>query len=121
MGECLFNHTTTYKEECVMKKPLHFLLAGALCLALGTVAVVDAKDGILSTKEVTKIVAQKVGSDVQSITLHSTKGGHYYYRLTVDNTPDDEVKDVYVDARNGKIEQVIEHPGDMMFDTFPED
>jgi len=44
----------------------------------------------------------------------STKGGNYYYRVTVDNTPDDEVKDVFVNARTGKIVQITEHPGEMM-------
>ena len=101
-----------------MKSSLYLLLAGALCIALGTATVVEAKkakDTILSKAEVTKIVAQKVGSDVLSITLLKTKGGNPYYEVTVDNTPDDEAKDVFVNAHTGKIVQVTEHPNDMIF------
>lgn len=101
-----------------MKNSFYLLLAGALCLTLGMGAVDKSaaaqKNEILSNAEVIKIVKQKVGSDVLSISLHASKGGHYYYEVTVDNTPDDEAKDVFVNARTGKVVQVIEHPSDMI-------
>jgi len=106
------------KEGCTMRKTLNMFVVSVFCLALGAVgvtgAVAKSTGEILSNSEVTKIVEHKVGSDVLSISLHATKGGHYYYRVTVDNTPDDEVKDVYVNARTGQIVQVIEHPSDMI-------
>ena len=101
----------------MMNNPLYALLVGALCLALGTTSIVEAKKAkqdILSKTEVSQIVAKKVGSDVLSITLQKTKIGNPYYQVTVDNTPDDEVKDVYVNAHTGKIVQVTEHPNDMI-------
>ena len=102
-----------------MKNLAYYLLAGALCLALGTASVVEAKKSkgdMLSETQVSKMVAKKVGSDVQSLTLYKTKHGTPYYRVTVDNTPDDEVKDVYVNAYTGKVLQIVEHPGDMILD-----
>ena len=101
-----------------MRKTLNIFVVSMFCMALGAVGVTGAfaksADGIMSDSEVTKIVEQKVGSDVLSISLHASKGGNYYYRVTVDDTPDDEVKDVFVNARTGKIVQITEHPGEMI-------
>ena len=34
--------------------------------------------------------------------------------MTIDNTPDDEVKDEFVNTNTGAITQVTEHPNDMI-------
>jgi len=99
-----------------MRKTFNIFVVSVFCIALGMVGVTGAfarsADGLLSNAEVTKIVAQKVGSDVLSISLRTTRKGNYYYQVTVDNTPTDEVTDVFVNARTGKIVQIIAHPGE---------
>lgn len=99
-----------------MRKTLNILVVSMFCMALGAVGVTGAfaksADGIMSNSEVIKIVEQKVGSDVLSISLHASKGGNYYYRVTVDDTPNNEVTDVFVNARTGKIVQITAHPGE---------
>ena len=104
-----------------MRNAMNLLMVSLFCVALGTVAVGEAvakkTDGLLSTSEAVKVVEQKVGNDVLSVDfLPGKKGSDPYYRITVDNTPNNERKDVFVDARTGKINQVIEHSEDMVGD-----
>ena len=96
-----------------MRSSTNFLMVGLFCLALGTMAVSEAAakktDGLFTVSEAVKVVEQTVGTDVLSVDLLSSKKGDPYYRITVDNTPSAERKDVFVDAKTGKINQVIEH------------
>jgi len=57
-----------------------------------------------------------VVDDILPVDFLSSKKGDSYYRITVDNTPSAERKDVFVDARTGKINQVIEHSSDAVGD-----
>lgn len=105
-----------------MRNTMNLYMVSLCCMALGTVAVGEAvakkADGLLSTSEAVKVVEQKVGSDVLSVDfLPGKKGGDPYYRITVDNTPTAERMDAFVDARTGKINQVIEHSADMVGDA----
>ncbi len=103
-----------------MGTSMNFVMVSLFCLAVGTVAVGEASakkgEGFLSLSEAVKVVEQKVGSDVLSVDFLPSKNGDPYYRLTVDETPTGEKKDVWVDARTGKINQVIEHATGMVDD-----
>ena len=71
----------------------------------------------ISASEAVKTVEQKGGSDVLSLDFLKNRKGGPYYRITVDNTPSGERKEVFVDARTGKINGVIEHSASMVGDT----
>jgi len=106
-----------------MRNSVNLLVVSLFCLALGTVAVGEAgakkADGLLATSGAVKVVEQAVGTNVLSMDFLSSKKGAPYYRIRVDNTPSAERKDVFVDARTGKINQVIEYSGDAVEDEAP--
>jgi len=60
-----------------MRKTLNIFVVSMFCMALGVVGVTGAfaksADGIMTNSAVTKIVEQKVGSNVLSISLYSTR------------------------------------------------
>ena len=104
-----------------MRHSMNLLMISMFCLALGAVAVDEASakktSGYISASEAVKTVEQKVGSDVLSLDFLKNRKGGPYYRITVDNTPSGERKEVFVDARTGKINGVIEHSASMVGDT----
>ncbi len=103
-----------------MRTSMNFVMVSLIGLAIGTGAVGEASankaDGLLSLSDAVKVVEQKIGSDVLSVDFLPSKKGDPYYRLTVDETPTGEKKDVWVDARTGKINQIIEHAAEMVGD-----
>ncbi len=98
-----------------MRNSVKFLMVGMFCMAMGTFAVGAAvakkANGLFTASEAVQVVERSVGNDILSVDFLSSKKGDPYYRITVDNTPSAERKDVFVDARTGKINQVIEHSG----------
>lgn len=103
-----------------MRDSVNLLMISLFCIAVSTVAVGEAiakrADGSLSVSDAVKNVEKSVGEDIFSVDYLSTRKGESYYRITVDNTPSAERKDVFVDARTGKINQVIEHSGSSVGD-----
>ena len=104
-----------------MRHAMNLLMMSLFCMALGAIAVDEATakktNALISASDAVKAVEQKVGSDILSLDLLKSKKGDPYYRITVDNTPSGERKDVFVDARTGKINGVIEHSASMVGDT----
>lgn len=68
--------------------------------------------GIISMQDAIKAATKTIGDYVISTDLFTDKGGVSYYRITVVDT-ENEVKDVYVGSKSGKVRQVIEHPDEM--------
>jgi len=77
-----------------MRNSMNLLMVSLFCMGLGTVGVEEAAakkaNGLLSTSEAVKVVEQKVGNDVLSVDFLPSKKGDPYYRITVDNTPNNE-------------------------------
>ena len=88
----------------------------SILLAVSFVGQVEAKmdkpTGIISTQEAIKAATKTIGDYVISTHLFAEMGGNYYYRITVVDS-ENEVRDVYVGGKSGKVIQVIEHPEEM--------
>ncbi|MEO8325897.1 MAG: hypothetical protein ABI618_08615 [Nitrospirota bacterium] len=93
---------------------------GALSLVLGVAlnepveatVKMSKQPGIISMQDAIKAATRTIGDYVISTDLFTDKGGVSYYRITVVG-PANEVKDVYVGSKSGKVRQVIEHPDEM--------
>lgn len=98
-------------RNAVLALSLIWLLGAS---SVNTVAAKDAsgmKDAISAIDAVK--IAEKEGR-ILSLHHHEypKKAGHYY-RITVVETSENEVKDLYIDAKTGKVLQRIEHPAEM--------
>jgi uncharacterized membrane protein YkoI len=82
--------------------------------AVHTLAAKEAGEtkATISAADAVKI-AEKEGR-ILSLHRHEypKKTGHYY-RITVVESSENEVKDLYIDAKTGKVVQRIEHPAEM--------